>query len=185
MVRRRGETGRSCTISRLVARRSYPSRDVLGVCYELPVIFCLPAQPRRLCVFPLSCYWPKASNAGGLGAEPPGETEARPALQMGCGRHTVAAIIGRMQTAERQAGETVFIRFRVAAARGPKRDESRLGAPYSLCRWFCACEEAIGKLRRLRLPLPPGRRPAKSATVCRPHPAGGGRGNRIYTCARG
>ena len=29
---------------------------------------------------------------------------------------------------------------------------------------------AIGKLRRLRVPLPPGQEPAESATVCRPHP---------------
>jgi hypothetical protein len=48
--------------------------------------------------------------------------------------------------------KAIFVRFRVAAAN-------------LLCRWFCECEKAIGKLRRLRLPLPPGKWSAKPATA--------------------
>ena len=46
----------------------------------------------------------------------------------------------------------------------------RVAAANEVCRWSCRFEEAIGKLRRLRLPLPPGHGPAQSATVFRPHP---------------
>lgn len=54
--------------------------------------------------------------------------------------------------------QVVPIRFRVAAAS-------------AACRWFfCDWGRAIGKLRRLRFPLPPGQGPAESATKCRPYP---------------
>jgi len=37
------------------------------------------------------------------------------------------------------------------------------GSGKLVCRWFCVCDEASGKLRRLRLPLPPGKELTKSA----------------------
>ena len=66
-------------------------------------------------------------------------------------------MLERMQAAEGAGVRTLFLRLRVAAAN-------------SVCRWFLRLRWTIGKLRRLLLPLPPGKKPAESATESRPHP---------------